>query len=263
MSKGTKVEVLGWESFEKGFSKGSVQQSLKGKAPLMEQDIVLVPCNPGQSKDWFLLVVLPKEKQILVLDSKAGSFTKPSTEDAVVKMWTILQEIDDRIYAKQWLFATNTPKNVPQQHNYDCGVFLCFFARSLVLQSPVPSLNSVHAFRCHMILELHEQELSSFTPPSIQANQYYAVEYQRSYYFGRALGSPDGDSFVSFKFLHSTVSSGETVFNWPRRDDIDTVHSSCVFFGPAVIVGVGPFSFSQLNEVEQVYQWLRRSRKGT
>ena len=44
----------------------------------MEQDIVLVPCNPGQSKHWFLLVVLPKEKQILVLDSMAASFTKSS-----------------------------------------------------------------------------------------------------------------------------------------------------------------------------------------
>lgn len=29
----------------------------------------------------FLLVVLPKEKRILVLDSKAESFTKPSAEN--------------------------------------------------------------------------------------------------------------------------------------------------------------------------------------
>lgn len=174
------------------------------------------------------------------------------------------KKIDDRIYAKQWLLQQTPQKMFHNSRTTMTAVyFSSFFARSLVLQSPVPSLNSVHAFRCHMILELHEQELSSFTPPSIQANQYYAVEYQRSYYFGRALGSPDGDSFVSFKFLHSTVSSGERVLNWPRRDDIDTVHSSCVFFGPAVIVGVGPFSFPQLNEVEQVYQWLRRSRKGT
>lgn len=63
----------------------------------MEQDIVLVPCNPGQSKHWFLLVVLHKEKQILDLDSKAGSFTKPSIEGAVVKMLRILREIDNNI----------------------------------------------------------------------------------------------------------------------------------------------------------------------
>ncbi|XP_074621358.1 uncharacterized protein LOC141879906 [Acropora palmata] len=263
MSQGTKVEFLGWESFEKGFSKGSVQEYLKGKAPLMEQDIVLVPFNPGLSKHWFLLVVLPKEKQILVLDSKAAPFTKPSTVNAVAKMWRILQEIDNRIDANRWLFATNTPKDVPQQqNNYDCGVFLCFFARSLVLQSAVPR-NSVPAFRCHMIVELHEQELINFTVPSIQANQYYAVEYHKTWYFGRALGSPDDNSCVSFKFLHSTLSNGERVFNWPRRDDIDTVHISCVFFGPAVIVGIGPFNFPQLNEVQQVYEWLKKCRKGT
>lgn len=45
-------------------------------------------------------VVLPREKQILVLDSKVGSLTKPSTEDAVVKMWKILQEIDNNMGAK-------------------------------------------------------------------------------------------------------------------------------------------------------------------
>jgi len=91
---------------------------------------------------------------------------------------------------------------------------------------------------------------------------YYAVEYPKTYYFGRALGSADG-SFINFKFLHSTSSSGAKVFNWPRRDDIDRVHSSCVFYGPVVIVGIGPFTFPQLGEVEQVYQWLRKSRKGS
>lgn len=262
MSQGTKAEFLEWETFEKGFSKGLVQEYFKGKAPLMEQDIVLVPCNPGQSKHWFLLVVLPKEKEILVLASMAASFTKPSAVNAVAKMWRILQEVDNRIDANQWQFVTNTPKDVPQQqNNYDCGVFLCFFARSLVLQSAVPS-NSVPAFLCHMILELQEQELSNFTVPSVQANQYYAVEYNKSWYFGRALGSPDGNSCVRFKFLHSTLTNGERVFNWPRRDDIATVHSSSVVFGPVVIVGIVPFNFPQLNEVHQVYQWLKKSRKG-
>ena len=78
MSQGKKAKFLEWETFEKGFSKRLVQEYFKGKAPLMEQDIVLVPCNPGQSKHWFLLVALPKEKQILVLDSMAASFTKSS-----------------------------------------------------------------------------------------------------------------------------------------------------------------------------------------
>jgi len=112
-----------------------------------------------------------------------------------------------------------------------------------------------------MILELHEQELINITVSSIQTNQYYAVEYDKTWYFGHALGGPYDNSFVSFKFLHSTLSNGERVFNWPRRDDIDTVHSSCVFFGPVLIVGIGPFNFPQLNEIQQVYEWLKKSRK--
>ena len=60
MSQGKKVEFFGWKSFEKGCRKGSVQEYLKGKTPLMKQD--MVPCNPGLSKYWFLLVVLPKGK---------------------------------------------------------------------------------------------------------------------------------------------------------------------------------------------------------
>ena len=66
---------------------------------------------------------------------------------------------------------------------------------------------------------------------------------------------------MSFKVLHHTLSNGQRVFNWPRQDD--TVHSSCVYFGPAVIVGIGPFNFPQLNEANQVYHWLKKSKKGT
>ncbi|KAK3740849.1 hypothetical protein QZH41_008815, partial [Actinostola sp. cb2023] len=215
-SKGVQAESLGWEAFEKGpAGRMSTQDLLKGKAPLMEQDVVLVPCNPGQSKHWFLLVVLPKEKEILVLDSLAGSFTKPSAENAIQKMWKLLEDVDSSLDKKQWRFYTNTPKDIPQQLNsFDCGLFICLYARCL-LQSPVPYSDS-HNFRRHMILELHEKELHSFTRPFVQQDRYYAVEYQKTYYFGRALGSYDGADFVDFKFLHSTVCSGAKVFAWPR-----------------------------------------------
>ena len=52
--------ILGWEVFEKGFGKKPIKDLLKG----------IVPCNPENSKHLFLLVVLPKEKELLVLDSK-------------------------------------------------------------------------------------------------------------------------------------------------------------------------------------------------
>lgn len=263
-SKGLNIETLGWEAFEKGFGNKPMKDLLKGKALLTEQDAVLVPCNPGLSKHWFLLVVLPKEKRVLVLESKAGSFTKPSAENATAKMWKLLQQVDSSLDVKHWCFLTNAPKDIPQQeNNIDCGVFLCMFARCLLLQSPAPGSTTINNLRRHMIVELHQQELQSFTEPSVQTNAYYAVEYQKAYYFGRALGSPDGSDFIDFKFLHSTVSSGAKVFDWPRRDDIDRVHSSNVFYGPVTIVGVGPFTLPQLGEVEQVYQWLKKSRKNS
>ena len=44
------------------------------------------------------------------------------------------------------------------------------------------------------------------------------------------------------------------MFDWPRRDDNDRVHGSCVVYGPVVIVGVGPFTFPQLSEVKQKFK---------
>ena len=257
-SKGVQVEILGWEQFEKGVGQKLAQDLLKGKASLMEQDIVLVPCNSGQR---FLLAVLPHQRQMLILDSKSGAFTKPSAENAIEKMWRLLQEVDSSLDSRKWSFYANIPQDVPQQqNNFDCGVFLCLFARCMVLQSEFPRSDSIFDFRQQMILELHEKELHSFAQPPIQEDHYYAVEYQKSYYFGRALGRPDG-GFIDFKFLHSSQSGGAKVFDWPRRDDKDRVHSSCVFYGPVNIMGVGPFAVSQLREVEQVYQWLKKSRK--
>jgi hypothetical protein len=269
VAKGVKVEYLGWELFERGFSKSPVKELLKGKAPLLEQDLILVPGNPGKSEHWFLLAVRPQEKQIFVVDSKAGSFVKSSTENAIKKMWRALQQIDPNLDTKEWLFASNTPKDTPQQQNsFDCGVFLCFFARSLALSSSVPSSTGIELFRHHMIMELHEQKLQNFTQPCIKENEYFTVEYDKSYYIGRALRSPQ-NGFLDFKFLHSTSCSGERVFNWPRRDDIDRVHKSCVFYGPVDIVGTGPvdivgtgpFTIPRSTEVEQVYQWLRKKQE--
>ena len=75
MSTKSKVDVIEWEKFEKGIGGSKpVKKVLKGKAPLLAQDVVLVPCNADQSEHWFLLLVLPKEKTIVALDSMAGAF---------------------------------------------------------------------------------------------------------------------------------------------------------------------------------------------
>lgn len=256
-----KVECIEWEKFEKGIGTGkpaATKKALKGKASILAQDIVLVPCNPDGSKHWFLLLVLPVEKKIIVLDSLAGAFIKPTVERAIRKMWGLLKQLDATLDVGQWSFSCNSPKDVPQQENaFDCGVFLCLYARSLLLHSAMVSSSSIQSFRKQMILELHEQEVHDFDGPGIVEGKYYAVEYHKSYYFGRALKIQDS-SFIQFKFLHS---SGSRVFDWPVRDDTDVCHKSCVFYGPAAIEGVSQFKFRQLTEVEQVYQHQRKSRK--
>jgi len=68
----------------------SANSILKGKALLLEKDIVLVPLNPGLSKHWTLLAAKPKEKKLFVLDNLAASFVKPSTKNAIWQMWDLL-----------------------------------------------------------------------------------------------------------------------------------------------------------------------------
>ena len=165
----------------------------------------------GSLKPWpeqalVSFVVLPREKQILVLDSMVGSLTKPSTEDAVVKMCKILQEIDNNMGAKQWLFATNTQKDVLQPKNsYDSGVSA--FLPNLWFLS---HLNNVHAFQCNIILELHKSWADLHHHLSRQTI-IMLLSITKGTYFGRALGSPHSNCCVSFEFLHSTISCGERV----------------------------------------------------
>ena len=256
-SQGLKAERIGWETFERGVGKKLANDVLKGTAPLLEQDTVLVPCNTGQSEHWSLLVVKPKEREICVLDSKAAAFVKTSTKNSITKMWDLLQEMDASLDADEWRFSTNTPQDIPQQpNNYDCGAFVCAYARCLVLKSPLP--DDFTSFRKHMVLELHDGIIRGFEElSSVQEGKYYAIEYQKSFYIGRAVNTYDG-LHTAYKFLHT---SGAKVFDWPKRDDVDRCHDSCVFYGPVSIVGNGPFTTPQLPEIEQVFSWLRKSRK--
>ena len=105
--QGLQAEAIGWDTFEKVVGHRPANNILKGKAPLLEQDIVLVPLNPGLSKDWSLLVVKPKEKKMFVINSLAASFVKPSTKNAISKMWDLLQEIDPKLDPEEWHFSTH------------------------------------------------------------------------------------------------------------------------------------------------------------
>ena len=172
--------------------------------------MILVPCNP-HSLHWHLLAVYPSEKCILVLDSKSGDFVKPVAFQSV-KMMSLLVEVDNTIDVSQWKFHSSKPKEIPQQHNdFDCGVFVCLYARRLaggkmLTQSNIPEIRKA------MILELHDKALHSIPPREILPGDYYTVDYVKNYYFGRILEA--SELFVKFKFLHKV---GTGTFDWPER----------------------------------------------
>ena len=66
---------------------------------------------------------------------------------------------------------------------------------------------------------------------------------------GRVLDK-DGD-FVKFKFLHRV---GAHAFDWPKRDDVDSPHTSCIFFGPVQLLGNGPFQVPWQSVIEKVFK---------
>jgi len=159
--QGSKVECIGWECFEKAVGRQPAKDVLTRNAPLLQQDIVLVPCNSGNSRHWFLLALLPKQFQILVLDSTAGSFIKPTSQNAIKKMWMLLNELDATLDASHWKFIANKPTDIPQQKNdFDCGVYVCMYARCLALQHVMP--DHIPSGRKIMILELHQGQLHPY-----------------------------------------------------------------------------------------------------
>ena len=110
--KGVNVEVF---RFEKGMKKKQPKDLLKGKGDLSVQDAVFFSCNNSSSEHWFLGVVLPQERYIVVLDSLPGLFVKPTVLTRVEKMVSFLQRIDQSIDIKQWSFYTNKPDEIPSK----------------------------------------------------------------------------------------------------------------------------------------------------
>ena len=77
------VETLPWELFERALGSLPVHCLLKGRNPLLLQDVVLVPCNTPESEHLTLLAVLPKEKSVVVLDSMPSNHIKHTSLDAI------------------------------------------------------------------------------------------------------------------------------------------------------------------------------------
>ena len=246
----SKVHAIGWELFENGTAK-RVCKELQRSGKVAEQDLILVPCNA--SDHWFLLCVLPKVQQILILDSAAGDYVKPTTEIAVVKMLEIFEQTGEFTNLHEWACYTNTKSEIPQQQNtYDCGIFICLYARSLARSDPFVVANDIPLFRRSMVVDLNKQKLSPHPATNVELEKYYAVDYLKKFYIGRAL-SIDGE-YVSFKFLHS---AGAMTFNWPGRDDVEAKHTSCVFYGPVKLEGGSPFKLARHQEIALLHNFLK------
>ena len=91
------VETLPWELFERALGSLPVHCLLKGRNPLLLQDVVLVPCNTPESEHLTLLAVLPKEKSVVVLDSMPSNHIKHTRRYAISKMRYLLKEINSNV----------------------------------------------------------------------------------------------------------------------------------------------------------------------
>ena len=193
------------------------------------------------------------------MDSLQGSSVKPTHEVAVQNMWKMLKEIDLSLddETTEWRFVSNANGQLPQQENgCDCGVYACIYARCLLgFSGAAVSSDSIPSFRKQILLELHRVKVEDKLQP-IQEGEYYAVEYQKAFYIGRVLRNKNAT--LTIKFLHSV---GVKVFDRPKCDDIDDYSPSWLIFGSLQIQGSGPLQFPQLEEVQHVYQYIKRSRK--
>ena len=260
-SANVQMEVITWEKFEKGVGAVPAKQVLKGINNILNQDLLVIPCNIDSSRHWFLLVVQPPLQRVMVFDSMPGSFIKPTVYKAIKKIAKLLKEVDGSLKMEEWSFYANKPGEIPSQRNdFDCGVFTCMYARSLVSTSPmiVPNSQSISDVRSYMILELHRNSLLPIPPNGLKVDDYYAVDYVSCYYFGRVIQIQG--QFAQFKFLHRVrlgADAGE-IFNWPTRDDVADVHVSCVFYGPVHLIGNSPFKIMEHEQVKEVFRYIQR-----
>ena len=243
------------------FEKSSAERISLKFADLRKQDCILIPCNPARSCHWFLLAILPKQDLVIALDSAANNSVKPTIKQAMEKCQSILSLVEP---GSHWEYYTNSEADVPQQDNcQDCGVFVCLFGRVLALEDNLPQSSRIPDFRLMMLIDLHQHCLSPISAHELQLESYYAVDYVSKFYIGRLI-KVEG-RVLTFKFLHPFQSEGVTLYDWPRRDDLDDSTLCCVFYGPIHLSGCGPFTVSNLQEITQLFSFIKKcgTKSGT
>ena len=129
------VKTVPWEKFDT-YSDEKIAEELEGNGSFNEHNLIILPCNPGRSHHWFLIAVLPKLNLVVALDSAASSHVKPSVNITMDKCMRVLSLLPNP--GKEWMYYCNTAEDVLQQGNaFDCGVFLCIYARALSLGDPL------------------------------------------------------------------------------------------------------------------------------
>jgi hypothetical protein len=172
-------------------------------------------------------------------------------------MASLIKELDKSTDINQWKFTVNTKDDLRQQTNaYDCGIFTCLYANCLVNQGVMIDNPSINSFRKLMLLNLHWRSLHPVPPEGIELEHYYAVDYVSNYYIGRVL--IQNQDLVTVKFLHRV---GACRFDWPKIDDVDEVHISCLFYGPIQLEKSGPFHVPQQKEIEKIFTKIKKEHK--
>lgn len=255
--KSCNIKAIPWEVFERSKVE-KIASELGGYDSFVGYDCVLIPCNPMHSHHWFLVAMFPKKHIVLALDSLPSNHVKESTQKAFNKCSDIITSL--QLNCDDWQYHTNAPSDIPQQHNsYDCGVFVCLYARALVLSDPVLDQNSMPDFRKMMLLELHKKCIQCISPTGIQLETYYAFDYVTTFYIGRVMEITA--SGITGKFLCKSQKDGIPIYNWPGRDDIDTVSPYSIFYGPVSFSDIRPFIINDHDEIVEVFKFVKKLRE--
>ena len=115
-------------------------------------------------------------KKILVLDSLAGEVIKPSHRRAITKMWKSVKCADENLDACQCEFHVSNRKEIQQQNtDYDCGVYVCMFARTLVFKCPLVDSNHMMDQRKAIIHDLYFQTLGLSTDNTVYRHRSWFI----------------------------------------------------------------------------------------
>lgn len=79
---------------------------------------------------------------------------------------------------------------------------------------------------------------------SLEAEKYFAVYYDISWYLGRIISLNEDTCVV--KFLKENLEK----FDWPAHEDKQVLKKQYVFYGPIQLIGSGPFTLKRADYVQ-------------